>query len=495
MDEWLYDAFISYSHRDLYWGKWLQRKLEAFPLPRKIRKERGSRRHHLRVFRDQTDLAGVELQGSLEQSLRQSRCLIVICSTASAGSKWVGDEIRYFKSLGREDRIIPFVVEGEPESDYPERECYHPELRNIPEKHLLGANILELGRNKAFLRLTAILLDVRFDRLVNRERKRMQRLAAGIGGAAAAVLAIIGILAWHNARMADKNRDLSKETYGGALVEAAQNEGFTEGDIESLQISAEAGNPLAMVFLADCYQHGKGVEQNVETAFEWYLKSAEGGEVRGMLETAACYALGLGTEKDDAAAFDWYLKSAEAGSAQGMVSVANFYLSGTGTQKDPEKAFDYYRQAAELGNRDAMLPLASCYLLGIGTEKNAEAAFHWISQLAQLNDPDGMYNLALLYQQGYGTEENPEEAYRWYRKAAEAGDPHGMYMTAWCIENHYGVISPALDWYLRAAELGLEEARTEAARILAALNPATPSEAEELTKTTATAPEAEQTAP
>ncbi|MBQ9010192.1 MAG: toll/interleukin-1 receptor domain-containing protein [Clostridia bacterium] len=477
MDEWLYDAFISYSHRDLRWGKWLQRKLETFPLPRRIRQERESGRHHLRVFRDQTDLAGVELQGSLQQSLRQSRCLIVICSTASAGSRWVGEEIRYFKSLGREDRIIPFVVDGEPESDYPERECYHPELRNIPEKHLLGANVLELGRNKAFLRLTAILLDVRFDRLVNRERKRRQKWAAGIGGTVAAIAGVFGILMWHNARMADRNRALSRETYGGALVEAAQNEVFSEDDVESLIISAEAGNPMAMIFLADCYQHGKGVGQSFETAFEWYRRAAEAGEVRGMLETAICYALGLGCEQSETEAFVWYQRAAEAGSPEGMVSLANLYLSGIGTEQNPAMAFENYLRAAELDSREAMLPLASCYLLGIGTEQNAEAAFRWISKLAELGDPDGMYNLALLYQQGIGTEENPEEAYRWYRKAAEAGDPNGMYMTAWCIENHYGVISPALDWYRRAAELGLEEAGKEAERILAGLDGATPSEA------------------
>ena len=478
MDEWIYDAFISYSHRDLRWGKWLQRKLETYPLPRQIRKERGAVHPHLRVFRDQTDLAGVELQESLQQSLRQSRCLIVICSTASAASRWVGDEIRYFKSLGRVDRIIPFVVEGEPESDHPERECYHSELRNIPEKHLLGANILELGRNKAFLRLTAILLGVRFDRLVNRERQRMQRTAAGIGGTAVAVMGIIGTLMWHNARMADQNRILSKETYGGALVEAAQNEVFHEDDVESLLISAEAGNPMAMVFLADCYQHGKGVGQSYEAAFDWYLKSAEAGETRGMLETAVCYALGLGIQKDDTAAFEWYSRAADAGSPEGLFGVANLYLSGIGTDQNRTLAYENYLHAAELGCQEAMLPLASCYLLGIGTEENAEEAFQWISKLAQLNDPDGMYNLALLYQQGYGTKENPEEAYRWYRKAAEAGDPNGMYMTAWCIENHYGVVSPALDWYLRAADLGLEEAKKEAERIMAGFRTATPAEAE-----------------
>ena len=61
MDEYLYDAFISYSHRDLKWGRWLQRKLEGFHCPREAAEGRpGSGR--LRIFRDQTDLAGAKLR-------------------------------------------------------------------------------------------------------------------------------------------------------------------------------------------------------------------------------------------------------------------------------------------------------------------------------------------------------------------------------------------------------------------------------------------------
>ena len=76
MDEYTFDAFISYSHRDLSFGKWLQRKLETFPIPADMRGERP-RGQKLRIFRDQTDLAGTGLQDSLKQNLRDSRFLIV----------------------------------------------------------------------------------------------------------------------------------------------------------------------------------------------------------------------------------------------------------------------------------------------------------------------------------------------------------------------------------------------------------------------------------
>ena len=95
MDDHTFDAFISYSHRDLNYGIWLQKKLEAFHIPTEMRGDRP-KGQRLRIFRDQTDLAGTELQDSLRQNLDASGFLIVICSPSSAASPWVDEEVRYF---------------------------------------------------------------------------------------------------------------------------------------------------------------------------------------------------------------------------------------------------------------------------------------------------------------------------------------------------------------------------------------------------------------
>ena len=88
MDEYVYDAFISYSHKDMKWGRWLQRWLETFHIPRDIVKDQRQHKQ-LRIFRDQTDLAGTELQTSLRKEMDVSRYLLVICSPDSAASHWV----------------------------------------------------------------------------------------------------------------------------------------------------------------------------------------------------------------------------------------------------------------------------------------------------------------------------------------------------------------------------------------------------------------------
>ena len=51
-----YFAFISYKHRDMRWGRWLQKKLEGYRLPEELRREKGLPKRVTPVFRDETDI-------------------------------------------------------------------------------------------------------------------------------------------------------------------------------------------------------------------------------------------------------------------------------------------------------------------------------------------------------------------------------------------------------------------------------------------------------
>src|SRR6476619_6613451 len=101
----LYDAFISYSRRDLDASDKIERDLESFPLPREIRKRLG--RRNLNVFRYISDMTGNRLDPALEQHLEQSRTLIVLCSPAARGSRYVSLEINRFAQLLDAEHIVP----------------------------------------------------------------------------------------------------------------------------------------------------------------------------------------------------------------------------------------------------------------------------------------------------------------------------------------------------------------------------------------------------
>lgn len=459
-----FDAFISYSHRDMDWAKWLQHRLESFRIPKDLC-DRGDRGAHLKVFRDQTDLAGVELQQALRAELDTAEYLIVLCSPASAASHWVNDEITYFISVHDAHHVIPFIVEGEPESEDPALECYPPMLRSVDEHHFLGANVQEIGRSKAFLKLVSILLDVRFNRIVDREKQRRRRTAALIGGIAAVVAVTVSSLLWRNHEITKKNKALSYDIYGAAIVSIAQKDVIEPEDVAFLLTSAQEGNIDAVFYLADCYRNGWGTEQDPEEAFKWFKVGAEAGDSLCMIGLAGCYTYGNGTPVDQEQGFAWELKAANAGDAGAMLDTAIYYEEGIGTEKDEKAAFAWYQRSAEQNYDLAVYNLARCYAAGVGTEPDPVKAFETMKKLAEMGNTLGMYNLALMYQEAYGTKEDPQLAFAWYRKAALAGDGDAMYMTGWCCENGYGTESEALEWYRLAEENGSADAAGAIARL------------------------------
>lgn len=173
-------AFISYSHRNLAVAKWLQHKLEGFRLPVEINNDVDARCRYLRpVFRDQSDLNSGILSEELQRHLLESKYLIIICSEHSATSDWVSAEARTFVESGRLDRIIPLIIS---DGHTPELQLFPRFLREYfkahPEQELLGVNIGETGREKAFVRVVSRMLDVTFDSLWKRhQRQRRKRIA------------------------------------------------------------------------------------------------------------------------------------------------------------------------------------------------------------------------------------------------------------------------------------------------------------------------------
>lgn len=193
-DEYKYYAFISYSSEDRAWADWLRYRLEKYHIPRRIEGFEGQEppRHFYPIFQDREQLrASSNLDEILKEALRQSRFLIVVCSPFAAVSKWVNQEIRYFKSLNRSDCILPLVVEGRPSAGIGEPEaCFPPELRVSPETEDVSperklqspgaadARQGQDGREHALLRIIAGLLAVDVSAVAKREGwRRLARRA------------------------------------------------------------------------------------------------------------------------------------------------------------------------------------------------------------------------------------------------------------------------------------------------------------------------------
>ena len=121
-----------------------------------------------------------------------------MCSPTAARSRWVNEEVRRFKELGRDTRIMCLVVAGEPRAADkglpPEQECLPPALRFIVENGVVTdraapeplAADLRPGadtRRDAKLKIIAGLLGTGLDELRQRDQLRRQRQLAAIGAA------------------------------------------------------------------------------------------------------------------------------------------------------------------------------------------------------------------------------------------------------------------------------------------------------------------------
>jgi tetratricopeptide (TPR) repeat protein len=133
-----YLAFISYRHADNLeinrcWATWLHRSLETYAIPPDLVGTTNLSGETIPpkiypVFRDEEEFsAEASLGPAIREALERSKILIVLCSPKAVQSLYVAEEIRHFKRLGKSDRIIPVLLDGEP--GHPTREAFPEPLR------------------------------------------------------------------------------------------------------------------------------------------------------------------------------------------------------------------------------------------------------------------------------------------------------------------------------------------------------------------------------
>jgi len=265
-----YWAFISYSHQDNrtggnLWGDWLHDAVENFQVPAELagKAGRGGEAVPQRlfpVFQDEKELpTNADLGGAIQQALEQSRYLIVICSPRAAKSVYVNQEVLEFKRLGRANRILAIIIDGEPNASEPGKgldpalECFPRSLRypldasgNLDlsgRAEPIAADVRDPAGKEPFLkdkahrpvlereklRVVAGLMGIGFDDLVQRDKerqlrqeraraRRLRKLAVAFA-ALAAIATLAGVLAFVQKREADKQRQEADTQKGLAMAQ------------------------------------------------------------------------------------------------------------------------------------------------------------------------------------------------------------------------------------------------------------------------------------
>ena len=203
MEPLAYTGFISYSQKDAAAAARLHRWLEHFKISRDVAEQLGRPTSLGRFFRDDDEMtASSDITQQINDALHRSDSLIVVCSPNSAQSKWVEAEIQQFRETGRGDRVFAYIIDGVPNSGDPETECFPPSLRlgGEPDGAQLpiepfGLDVRKDGRDRACARLAAGLIQVDFDTLWQRHRRRTETRNRLVFGGMASLILVFAALA------------------------------------------------------------------------------------------------------------------------------------------------------------------------------------------------------------------------------------------------------------------------------------------------------------
>lgn len=216
------------------------------------------------IFRDRDELAGAAQLGPLiEQALEDSSHLIVLCSPQAVGSRWVNEEIRMFKAMGKADRVLCLVLSGDPMVEDlngdKENECIPLAARREVDsdgmitatEHEPAAADLRAkadGEKNAILKIIAGLLGVGLDDLKQRDSLARQKRLARIASVSA-LLAISAIAlaayAFHQKSQASIARTNAEALRNATQDELAKTKAITSF-VQNLFFSLDPQNTAVM---------------------------------------------------------------------------------------------------------------------------------------------------------------------------------------------------------------------------------------------------------
>lgn len=283
-----YSAFISYRHvsRDKDCAEWLLNELESYKVPKPLLRA-GYPARLGKVFRDKDELpSSGSLNNQIEDALRASRFLIVLCSPSTPDSRWVSREIEIFKELGRTDKIIPVLLESEPSESYPavlqtiRLINFNEALESPPQIDWepIGADfrLLNEGHKKEikrteFLRIVASILSCSYDDLKQREQERLRvqrRKKITMGALAVALVGVFSILLY-SSHLRTENEKLATVEAERAKVASRLKE-LEDRSMILASIAKREKNPTTSALIAlDAWNYSDPIP---EKQFENYVQ-------------------------------------------------------------------------------------------------------------------------------------------------------------------------------------------------------------------------------
>ena len=177
---------------------------------------------------------------------------------------------------------------------------------------------------------------------------------------------------------------------------------------ESSSLAADSNDPLGQDLMSSYYRLGIGTEINYKKAAEYAQLAVDQDYLPAYNQLGFFYEHGQGVHEDKQKAFDLYMEAAKKGDCSCQWSLGWWYEDLSAEECDDdnpmwrnnaEEAFKWYKLAAENEDADAnqFNSLAWCYLCGSGVKQDYEKALIWYQKSADLNDEEAQRQIKYIF--------------------------------------------------------------------------------------------------
>ena len=483
-----YWCFISYRHADnqtegRLWATWLHRQLETYSVPTTLVGQTNLRGETIParifpVFRDEDELpADADLSTPIIQALERSHSLVVLCSPRARRSRFVDDEVRLFKSMGKSARILGAILAGDPgqphapllhseESCLPPSLCHAVDTQAVMGAALEPASLLDLrtaegeegwtdaSRHRsdlisrgtpaddvkllrdayaerledASLRIFAHVLGLEHE-VLRQHHDRQQASDLGHRRRSFALWTIAGLALLSLAAGAYRLSIDDTERGSKARGEAATQQRLSQArQAEAAAAQAKLRKSEAEALYSQGSLLLKSVRlfpERLPKATSLIVQAAEMDFAPAQHRLAAMLTEGQGMPSSPNKAAEWLHKAAAHGYNPARTSLGLAYLEGKSVARKPEEAVRQFGQAAENGDSEAMYHLAQCLIKGTGAKADRTKGLRWMIKSAESGEAQARLFLSLGYRYGAVVKKDPAEALRWTKLLAESGDAAG----------------------------------------------------------------------
>lgn len=181
---------------------------------------------------------------------------------------------------------------------------------------------------------------------------------------------------------------------------AAQYETMAKDEARAKINDAQAMAELAASYMVLAGSQDKdNAEEDYEASYRWAEQSVKAGNGFGYWVLGLLYEHGRGVEKNLEKAAELYEHGADLGNREAQNNLGTFLMQGMGLPQDKRRAFSLFQSSAEQGYGVAMRNLGNCYQYAYGTDGNMKKAMEWYERaLDVLDDPELAQKVQLFRQ-------------------------------------------------------------------------------------------------